>query len=257
MTLRQQNIQTYPTLNIAQCPGLMAKMGTNAGAAVEIWNPRTKAWVVEDVDHCMNIKSVPQLLIHFLGVTDCSGFSSIIREDKNMHIINKGKRHLDNDSEPDSLSLHHAVSMQPLTQGSNSSPITTYSPLSSFPPSPVFSDFNLPLDVEMRDTSPATSGSDLSHCHNGMADYDALWAEGYVHVPEGKTWPDGMYARDMAWGFTQLRMEKRDIKAHFSVIFPGTKWVRATYYRQLDAFIGSTTNEIDECRKLGETDGIT
>jgi hypothetical protein len=82
---------------------------------------------------------------------------------------------------------------------------------------------------------------------------DALWAEGYVHVPEGKTWPDGMYARDMAWGFTQLRMEKRDIKARFSVIFPGTKWVRATYYRQLDAFIGSTTNEIDECRKLGRT----
>ena len=44
ITIRQQNILTYPTFNIAQCPSLMTKMGINAGAVVEIWNPRIKTW---------------------------------------------------------------------------------------------------------------------------------------------------------------------------------------------------------------------
>ena len=83
--------------------------------------------------------------------------------------------------------------------------------------------------------------------------YDILWAQGYVYVPEGKSWPDGMYARDMAWAFTEMRKECKDIKARFRKVFPGTNWVKATYYRQLDAFIGSTAREIDQCRRLGRS----
>ena len=61
----------------------MAKMGINAGTAVEIWNLCTKVWAVEDVDHSMPIKGIPQLLVHFLGVVDCPGFTHLIGEDNN------------------------------------------------------------------------------------------------------------------------------------------------------------------------------
>ena len=48
-TIHQQNILAYPTLNITQCPSLMTKMTTNAGAVVEIWNPSVKQWGQEDI----------------------------------------------------------------------------------------------------------------------------------------------------------------------------------------------------------------
>ena len=61
----QQNILTYPTLNIVQCPSLMTKMTTNAGTVVEIWNPSVKQLRQEDIDHSMNLKGQEELLIHF------------------------------------------------------------------------------------------------------------------------------------------------------------------------------------------------
>ena len=66
----------------------MAKMGINSGGVLEIWNSRTKSWEVEDVDHCMNIKALPELLVRFLGVDDCPGFERIIG---NVVTVNKGK----------------------------------------------------------------------------------------------------------------------------------------------------------------------
>ena len=39
-------------------------------------------------------------------------------------------------------------------------------------------------------------------------------------------------------------------EGRFRKVFPGAKWVKATYYQQLDAFIGSTVKEIDQCRRL-------
>jgi len=77
----------------------MAKIGTNTGAAIELWNPRTKAWIVEDVDHTMNIKGVPELLIRFLGVTNCHGFRRIIGEDDTAQDTHLGKRRLENNSD--------------------------------------------------------------------------------------------------------------------------------------------------------------
>ena len=263
--LREQNIKTYPTLNIAQCPSLMAKMGINAGAAVEIWNPRTKVWAVEDVDHSMPIKGIPQLLVRFLGVVDCPGFTHLIGEDNDEGPVNTLKRCFDcvGDSHLEPV-LHHYEDLtwqtllttsgsQHSTQASNTASAMMPSPLTSFPPSPVFSNFSLLPDVEMSDISPPTSGSDEPQSYGTLFDLDALWKQGCVHVPDNKTWPDGMYARDMAWGFTEMRKSHQDVEARFRSVFPGAKWVKATYYRQLDAFIGSTVKEIDQCRNLGRS----
>jgi hypothetical protein len=83
-----------------------------------------------------------------------------------------------------------------------------------------------------------------------IVNYNDLWIKGHVFVPEGRSWPDGMYTRNMAWAFTQLSRDRKDIEGRFCKVFPGVKWVKAMYYRQLDAFIGSTVTEIDQCRKL-------
>lgn len=265
--LHEQNIKTYPTLNIAQCPSLMAKMGINAGAAVEIWNPRTKVWAVEDVDHSMPIKGIPQLLVCFLGVVDCPGFTHLIGEDNNEGPVNTLKRRFDcmGDSHLDPVLRHYEdwktllmSGSQHSAQAGNAASAMVPSPLTSFPPSPVFSDFGLlPPDVqaeiEMSNISPPTSGSDEPQSYGTLFDLDALWKQGYAHVPDNKTWPDGMYARNMAWGFTEMRKSRQDVEARFHSIFPRAKWVKATYYRQLDAFIGSTVKEIDQCRNLGRS----
>ena len=66
LTIRHQNILTYPTLNVAQSETLMARMGTNAGSAVEIWNPRIKGWgVTIDPMHPIDAR-VSVLLMKFL-----------------------------------------------------------------------------------------------------------------------------------------------------------------------------------------------
>lgn len=267
--IRQQSIQTYPTFNIAQFPNLMAKMQTDAASAIEIWNPRTKAWVMEDVDHSMNIKTLPELLIRFLGVTHCPGFENFIGEDANTLAplpINKGKRRLDFNSDDDHSSTPSRRRANPIWQapptpfdpqlplqasGSTSSVMSSIFP--SLPSSPFLFDSDFPWDVDMSDGSPPTSGSDEPYVDSLVTDYDSLWAQGYVHVPEGKPWPEGMYARDMAWGLTEIRKDRRDVRARFSKIFPGVTWAKATYYRQVDALFGSTVKEIDQCRKLGRS----
>jgi len=148
-TLRQQNIITYPTLNIAQSPSLMAKMAINSGAVLEIWNPRTKTWDIEDVNHCMNIKGVPELLVRFLGVEDCPGFEWIIGEDT--VTVNKRKRLFDGSSDGDYMdspsyrrtTLSETSQTQPSCQSSiPTCPLTpsTMSLSFSVPSSPLFSD---------------------------------------------------------------------------------------------------------------------
>lgn len=58
-------------------------MGTDAAAAVEIWNPQIKSWCLEDVDHSMSLKGQPKLLIWFFGVTICPGFKQLIGKTPN------------------------------------------------------------------------------------------------------------------------------------------------------------------------------
>ena len=119
--IHQQNISTYPTLNIAQIPSLMIKMGINSGAVLEIWNPRTKSWCVEDADHCMNIMGMPELLVRFLDVKDCPHFEHFIGED--IVSINNKKRHLDINSDTGYMDLpshRHASTLRDFSRTSSS-----------------------------------------------------------------------------------------------------------------------------------------
>jgi len=59
-----------------------------------------------------------------------------------------------------------------------------------------------------------------------------------------------MYARDMAWGLTKLKESRKNPEQRFRTVFPGVPFVKATFYRQLDAFFGSTVKEMEHCRAL-------
>jgi hypothetical protein len=275
ITIRQQNILTYPTLNIAQCPSLMTKMDVNEGAMVEIWNPHIKQWRPEEVDHSMNIKGKPELLIRLLGITDCPGHAQLIGEGPAHSTVEKGKRRLEIDSDGEESRIsqaRHAKASTWLPSPSSSnlslavpsyrSFSVTSSPLSSMPSSPAFSHLSLPTmtdyghEMFSRMTVSPSPSPGLSLMPTSIDTYDSLWKLGHVHVPENNSpWPAGMYARDMAWGFTHMRESRGDVETRFRQVFPGAPWVKATYYRHRDAFFRSTSSEIEACRSLCQSAG--
>src|SRR6202050_1353856 len=138
-TIRQQSILTYPTFNIAQCPSLMTKMDTNAGAAIEIWCPSVKQWRQEDIDHSMNIKARPELYICCLGVTDCPSHSQLIGEEPALEST-PDKRRFEADEQYESLTVQArqstASTWLPSPTSSNLSASQPYSRCISISPSP-------------------------------------------------------------------------------------------------------------------------
>jgi hypothetical protein len=169
LVIHHQNINTYLTFNMAQSPDLIAKMGTNTGSAVEIWNPRIKAWRLEDIDHSLNLKGQPELLIRFLGVKHCPGFNELIGETHEEHPVlrlDTRKHPLEVGSDDvkhveacrivisNWLSPHHATGSSSTTP--LSLPLLSLSP-SSLSPSPIFSELGLPPRANQGVTCPSVS----------------------------------------------------------------------------------------------------
>ena len=242
----------------------MSKMGVNTGGAIEIWSSRIKSWLVEDVDHSMDIKGRRELLVRFLGVTHCPGFEELIGEVTGVQQItasDNAKRRLDTDSDDMSLIVEArralASTWLPSTPSSMSpSPRFLYPPSASVTPFSSQVTPSLPLSPSRSPTTSfpqASSFPELIFSGDTTPEYDALWLQGFVHVPDTHLWPSGMYARDMAWGLTKLNESRNNPEQRFREVFPGVRYVKATYYRQRDAFFKSTTGEIEQCRALGRS----
>lgn len=271
--IRHQDIPTYPTFNLAQSEALMTKMGINAGAAVEIWSPHIKAWGLEDVNHSMNLKGQRELLVRFMGVTHCPGFKQLIGEvgdESPIVTIGHSKRRFEMDAEEMSLlaeerrrvasnSLSHCHSPLLSSRSSSITPFSSPFPLCSpFPLSPTSTELDLPLifstdELTMQDVrmdSPPDSLTIPPAPTHSVPNYDSLWTQGFVHIPDVQSWPSGMFARDMAWGLTKLKESRKDPEGRFRSVFPGVTYVKTTFYRQMDAFFGSTVTEMERCRLL-------
>jgi len=259
--IRHQNILTYPTLNIAQSEALMTKIGTNSGAAFEIWNPRTRSWSLEDINHSMNLKGQPQLLIRFMGVRHCPGFEHLIGEISERPpalTVDTRKHYLGTDDDERNIREARRAAASTWLDSSSQSSITSHSsPVSSssspFPSSPIASEVSSSNTYELEmfgTTTFSQSNSPITNSPMLIPDYDLLWAQGYVHVPNASSWPSEMYARDMAWGLTKLKESRKNLEQRFRSVFPGVPFVKATFYRQLDAFFRSTVREMDHCRAL-------
>jgi hypothetical protein len=59
----------------------------------------------------------------------------------------------------------------------------------------------------------------------------------------------------MAWGMTKLKEVRKDPAARFRMVFPGVRFSKTTFYRQMDAFFGSTAREMESCRSLSRNSG--
>jgi hypothetical protein len=59
----------------------------------------------------------------------------------------------------------------------------------------------------------------------------------------------------MAWALTKLKEVQRDPDGHFCAVFLGVPFVKATFYQQLDAFFGSTIQEMEHCHTLNHGAG--
>jgi hypothetical protein len=249
----------------------MTRMDTNAGAAVEIWCPSVKQWRQEDIGHSMNIKGQPELYICFLGVTDCPSHSQLIGEEPILGSTaakNKRKFEVDDGYESPFVQARYSTASTWLPSPTNSNLSTSQpyshsisispSPFSSMPSSPNFYSPSLPTTSSGNDWTPMSPSPSpgLLTLTSPLDTYDSLWAMGCVHIPENNgPWPSGMYARDMAWAFTHLQETCGDVETRFRQVFPGTSWVKATYYQHKDTFFGSTSSEIEKCRSLPRSAG--
>ncbi|KAL1947206.1 hypothetical protein VTO73DRAFT_14167 [Trametes versicolor] len=96
-------------------------------------------------------------------------------------------------------------------------------------------------------------------CPDPKFNHDVLWQLGFVWVPFGSAWPNGMFAmfaRDIAKGFeliTPMKTRTRPKAADFERIFPGAKYVQSTFYTNWAAWRNSTQAERDALLNSGRT----
>lgn len=93
--------------------------------------------------------------------------------------------------------------------------------------------------------------------------HDQEWKLGQVYVPSDCViWPHGMYTQDMAKGFSFMAKLKQDSKKlsaeeRFSQVFPGVKFVPATYGKQSKAWKDTPALKKDAALHLPRTvDGL-
>lgn len=104
--------------------------------------------------------------------------------------------------------------------------------------------------------SPGPLSSPSSAISPESFNYDYLWLEGRVHVPDSVNvyrWPNGMYSRDMVQGFRLLaKADRSKLKEEFAKVFPGIEF-KSTYYRQEEAWKTSTETERIKVASLPRT----
>ncbi|KAH9847526.1 hypothetical protein C2E23DRAFT_889920 [Lenzites betulinus] len=87
--------------------------------------------------------------------------------------------------------------------------------------------------------------------------YDALWENGRVYLPPAVTqssWPDGLYARDVAKAFELIYADKAvPVRTQFETIFGSGRYVHTTYSRNLCAWRASGEEERERIRSLPRT----
>ncbi|KAF8189584.1 hypothetical protein K438DRAFT_1832839 [Mycena galopus ATCC 62051] len=221
---REQGIMTFPKLNLVNHLSLLKKLGLTATDQLSIYNHDGKFFQVEDVDHVTQITARHVILARYVSVKRCPRLDEFIDKYSPKAVVTgpsrralplTSKRKSDATAFPASLktprlttaidlarprspSPHSASSVSPFPFSPSpsfaSSPPS--SPASTRPPSP----FSMPCPI-LSIPLPATPQPQPSLTSPPL-DPDSLWAAGRVLVPTlPQTWPEGIYARDMAAAF--------------------------------------------------------
>jgi hypothetical protein len=150
-------------------------MGTNQGAAVEIWNPCVKAWWLEDIDHSMSLKGWPELLIRFMDISYCPGSEQLLGEtNENSPALttNTNKHQLEvSSNDARDIEAHHIIAsswLPPHLSWSSSimpCPSPYQPPFLAFPPSLIFLELDLaPSPNSSKHEMPYAMMSSPSNC---------------------------------------------------------------------------------------------
>ncbi|KAF7297872.1 hypothetical protein HMN09_01008000 [Mycena chlorophos] len=228
--LRQQDLPFFPNFNLSHHERLLKKMGLSTDDEIFVFNTEG-FWVREDVNTTFAIRARAnnahpphQRAVSRLRISIPSPISS-----------------------PSSPSLYSFASPPPVDD--------SISPATTMPPSPSPSTINLTtsrgetIDLTWDDTSTSVAVAGPSVA---LLDGDELWKQGRVVVPDTGRWPTGMYTRDMAFAFKQIGSGKgeAEVEERFGRLFPGVKWVKATFYRQQGFWRNSTQVERETCGSL-------
>lgn len=259
---RDQGIKTWPTYSLAQSPLLLAKLGITeiTGTQIDIYSFKTAGWECEYVDRVYKVFSEERLLIRCRGVTRCIRLQELIDDITCIHPSTpmrrgvKRRRSISLDSDDDlevapDRSRHRSES----TKSSTPCPrVASHSPSPFVLSPPSLSSLPLPIpSLFSTAVAPATASTVVQ-------DDDTLWAAGYVRTPTSRRWPDGMYARDMAKGFKLMHDAPGEKQAQrFAVVFPGQKFVKATFFRHRAVWKDSRVAEREAAASLPRTeDGL-
>ncbi|PPQ84236.1 hypothetical protein CVT26_013000 [Gymnopilus dilepis] len=216
-----QDIKTWPTLNLAHLPQLAARLGLESFDNLELYVQSSYGnfWI-PTVDHSMTVKTEEKIYIRRKGVQTGlhqSFLSSLApppdtpRPGPFQTPTRKRTRELTPPSTRRSKIPHIDLTLEEPA----SSPSPPVEPLSPSP-TPAVSRCCTPL---------LSVKSEVS--------YDQLRLTGSVLTPSETniTWPNGIYACDMAWALDYLAGERGDLGSRFSRVFNGIRFTSSTYHK--------------------------
>ncbi|KAF8193158.1 hypothetical protein K438DRAFT_1934871 [Mycena galopus ATCC 62051] len=247
-----QGVRPWPKFNLSKYPPLLKKLNLVVDDEIQVYDFDGGCWDREDVDHVMEVCSSQVILMRRLGVVQCPRIDESIERHSPHHTTTrrslpaaagKRKRHASSTPEPPTNYTRPSRSTPPTT---SPSPPSLFSRSSSLCPS--------------SPTTPSSSASPFNVSSLASpVDLDSLWAEGRVHVPDGfGTWPEGMYARDMAAAFRLTVAGGEDLLSErFKTIFRLPEFPKHTWHKQFRTWKRSSQDERDRATKLPRTfDGL-
>ncbi|KAF8816926.1 hypothetical protein BYT27DRAFT_7205317 [Phlegmacium glaucopus] len=224
-----QDINTWPTLNLAHLPHLVAQLGVQKLDELELYvRSNHGCFWIPNPDHSMSVKTDEKVFIRRKGVKTPSLPSTFVNAM----------------AQYDSPSRSAPISSRKRTRESSASPplmprclkfprvdidLTDDSDTQQGSPLPVPLSPS-PSPLPSRPQLPQPTSCDLDQ----DLQVDRIWLSGCVHTPTditGVVWPQRLYARDMVQGFALLQdaTGNADLSVRFSHVFNGMSFKSSTY----------------------------
>ncbi|KAJ7803089.1 hypothetical protein B0H14DRAFT_3487830 [Mycena olivaceomarginata] len=281
---------TFPHVNLSQFPKILAKMNVTADDEAYFYDFSTGVWSRDDIDMTFTVISDQTIIVRHLDIPSSSeGIDAMIKlhapERKSGKVAGRLLALLSRMLAPrrasspiptasSSFSTFVLPSTIPSSPSSLSSSTSPPSPRSS-PSFPSVLTLVAESIVDLSASPPRQSrapsgviylsGSPIRSrspdilikseaISQALATADELWKLGRVYVPEGLgAWPAGIYARDMAFAFTQIfsgNQSDSEVKDRFYQVFPGVPYRKTTLYRQRTFWCNSEQSECDAATKM-------
>ncbi|KAJ6525244.1 hypothetical protein DFH09DRAFT_1329055 [Mycena vulgaris] len=278
---REQDITTFPYLNLSKLPRLLRKMKLTPEDEVGIYDFAAGLWRSEDVNTTFQVVAGQTLLVRAGNVTRCADLDRMITLHNPGRKSGKSvaaKRKPDHERDPSNRVVQVARTTQNRYNNSAScsiprSPSPALSVSSSFPSASNLLSLSKKAStsatlidlIDLSASSPSSSPSSSRRWSRSSTPEAVIKPEPMTDSAAGGvarpilvlagfgSWPAEVYARDMARAFGQIskgRSADSDVESRFGQLFPGVPFVKPTYSRQLQFWRGSTQQERDAAERM-------